>query len=287
MTDDADDPLHAWTRPIPGQPEHLLATYVAAEVRENTIRALTARHHEAAITLWLTALHLYTVAFAPHRGPHTGRPEPGLPEETEEARLQQRSQVVRWQLLALSGRGSKLTLDATLSGYYTEVWTLLRTMIDGWARCVYVRLRPHESSRWASAEVEQDAPESAHWGEIVGVIRTDGTDTDRALVEGALLRWKLLQMGFRPSRETVEPIRDDALGLMTNRPEYHEDFCLYSFSLGVFVQRILLREVELLGGHEAGWLQAHAEFVAEVASLETHIQPALVEVAARRDARRG
>src|SRR4051795_5229420 len=107
MTDDADDPLHAWTSPIPGQPEHLLATYLAAEVRENTIRALTARHQEAAITLWLTALHLYTVAFASHSDFGTGGLEPSLPEETEEARLQRRSEVVRWQLLALAGRGSK------------------------------------------------------------------------------------------------------------------------------------------------------------------------------------
>src|SRR5215213_2570307 len=283
MTDEGDDPLHAWTRLIPGQPEHLLAPYIAAEVRENTIRARTARHHEAAITLWLTALHLYTVAFSSHGGFDTDGPEPGVPEETEEARLQRRSHAVRRQILALAGRGSKLALDATLAGYYSEVWTLLRTMIDGWARCAYVRLRPHEYYRWAAAEAQPAAPESPHWGVIVGIISTAGTDTDRVLVEEALLRWKLLQMGFRPSRETVEPIRDDALGLMTNRPEYHEGFCLYSFSLAVFVQRVLLREVELLGGHEDWWLQAHAEFATAVTSLEHHIQPALVEVAARRD----
>jgi hypothetical protein len=297
MTEDPEDPFQEWSRPIPGQPEALMQGYASEELRDNAIRSFTARHHENEINLWLAALNLYAFAFEPHRVYSAGGPEPESPEDTEETQNQRRAYALRLQLLALAGRAIKLALDATLSGYYTEAWTLLRTMLDGWARCVYVRVRPGEYVRWYAPE-EEDSESAGteadkkprqgppHWGEIEGVIRKDGDDTDRALLEEALLRWELMQMGSHPSGEGIEQIRNDALGIMMYRPEYHEGFCMSAFSLGVFIQRVLLREVEFLASHEELWLKTNAKLATDVRSLENSIRPALDEVAARIQARR-
>jgi hypothetical protein len=68
---------------------------------------------------------------------------------------------------------------------------------------------------------------------------------------------------------------------MMYRPEYHHDFCMHTFSAGVFVMRALLREIELLGSHQEWWILISAKHARNVASLENSIQPALQEMERR------
>jgi hypothetical protein len=160
---------------------------------------------------------------------------------------------------------------------------------------MFVRLKPEEHGRWYSPDDEPtdgEAPRkpAPNWGEIGSAVASKGNCEDKVLFKEAELRWELLHMGTHPSGEGIEQVRNDALGIMMYRPEYHPEFCMYAFSLGVFVQRALLREVGLLGSHPDWWLSANAKHASDVESLAESIRPALDQVAeilkARREARR-
>jgi DNA-binding CsgD family transcriptional regulator len=275
-----------WTRPLIGQPDALTPNYISEEIRDNALREFALREHEEAISLWLVALNLLAFAFEPGRVYTAPGTEPNSAEDTPEARIGRAAYMLRLQLIGLSGRASKPALDLTLSGYYTEAWTLLRTMLDGWARSVYVRLRPKGHVRWYASENEGSHKEPPHWGEIEGAIGKDGNEEDKALFAEALLRWELLQVGSHPSGEGIGQTRDDELGILTYRPEYHKGFCTHTFSLGVLVQRALLRELELMGSHEDWWLKTNAKFASDVQSLENSMRPALDAMAAKIQGRR-
>lgn len=136
------DPYAQWTRPLPGQPRELLAAYEWEELRDNAIRAHTVRAHEEEVSLWLASLSLLASAFEPGRVYSSGRED-----DSEEARSIRGAFALRLELLGLVGRAAKSALDLTLSAYYTEAWTLLRTMLDGWARSICVRLSQEEQVR--------------------------------------------------------------------------------------------------------------------------------------------
>jgi hypothetical protein len=281
-----EDPYGEWSRPIPGQPSELMPFYALEELRDNAIRAHTARTHENEVSLWLVSLNLLGSAFQPGRVYDSGTPEPGSDEDSDEAKSVRSGFALRLQLLGLMGRATKPALDLTLSAYYTEAWTLLRTMLDGWARCIYVRLRPQEHIRWYTPQEGAPFKGPPDWGKIGGAIASRGSTEDKELFAAAELRWELLHMGVHPSGEGVEQARNVALNIMMYRPEYHHGFCMHAFSIGAFVLRALLREVELLGSHEEWWLRTNAKHASDVRSLENSIQPALEEMAKRIEARR-
>lgn len=276
-------------RSLVGQPSPLTSAYDDEDLQDTGLRGFTLERHGDQTTLWLCQLNLLAYAFAPGRVYDSGAPEPGSLEDSDEARITRGAYALRFQLLALSGRASKPSLDLTLSGYYTEAWTLIRSMLDGWARCVYVRLRPQEHARWygADADSRQDGARKVEpsWGEIEGVVRKDGGDDDRALFEEALLRWELLHTGVHPSGEGIEQIRNYDLDVMRFRPDYQADFCMHAFSLGAFVQRAVLREIELMGSHPDWWSKTNAKCAADVESLVKSIQPALDHIAKKRERR--
>jgi hypothetical protein len=167
-----------WTKPLIGQPDGLTPSYISEEIRDNWLREFTLREHEEPVSLWLCALNLLAFAFEPGNVYTAPGPAPDSTEDNPEARIGRAAYTLRLQLIGLSGRASKPALDLTLSGYYTEAWTLLRTMLDGWARAVYVRIRPKEHVRWYASEDEGPQKEPPHWGEIEGVIGKDGNDED-------------------------------------------------------------------------------------------------------------
>src|SRR5687767_9007412 len=118
-------------RALIGQPDALTSTYDKEDLQDTGLRGHTLERHGDQVTLWLCQLNLLAFAFAPGRVYDSGAPEPGSPEDSEEARIRRGEYALRFQLLALSARASKPALDLALSGYYTEAWTLIRSMLDG------------------------------------------------------------------------------------------------------------------------------------------------------------
>jgi hypothetical protein len=238
------------------------------------------------VSLWLCGLTLLDTAFEEGRSFTVDAPEPGSEEDSEEVKSIRRAFGLRLQLLCLMGRAAKPALDLTLSAYYTEAWTLLRTMLDGWARCIYVRLSHNEHVRWYAPKEGVPFKAPPNWGRIGTVVAGRGSPEDKALFAAAGLRWEMLHIGVHPSGEGIEQIRNDELNLMMYRPEYHPDFCMHTFSLGVFVMKALLSEVAMLGGHEEWWLRTYAKWSSDIESLEKSIQPGLDEMAKKLNDRR-
>jgi hypothetical protein len=128
MTGRQDTGTHVYENPertLLGQPEPLVVAYDTDERHEATVRDITLREQNKAVSEWLFALELFAYALTPEREFNTGT--------VEEDRVADGAYALRLQLLALSGRAAKPVLDLIVSGYYTESWSLLRLMLEGWA----------------------------------------------------------------------------------------------------------------------------------------------------------
>jgi len=267
---------------LPGQPEALTVGYGDEEYRESVIRELTLREHSPAVSEWLFALHLFAVAFDPDR-------EYDIVEASDD-RMSRGAFELRLQFLALAGRAAKPALDLLVAGYYAEAWSLLRTMLEEWARSVYIRVKPEEFVRWYEADTEPMSVElhrrEPNWGEIASIIRRFGAEADRAVFEEALLRWQLLNMGSKPSGEGLTRIHDQGARIVDYRAEYHSTLCAHTLSHGVFVQRAILSELALLGPHPHEWTEWNDKFAMVAESLIEAARPTMEEwVRLRREER--
>ncbi len=269
-------------RSLPGQPEALTVGYGGEELRETAIREVTLREHSPAVSEWLFALHLFAVAFDPEREYNAA--------DWGDDRVTRGASELRLQFLALAGRAAKPALDLLVAGYYTETWSLLRTMLELWARSVYIRIKPEEFVRWYEADLEPMSVElhrrEPNWGEIASIIRRFGADKDRAIFEEALLRWQLLNMGSKPSGEGITQIHQQSSSIVSYSTEYHPVLCEHTLSHGVFVQRVILGELASLGPHPQEWVEWNDKFAVVAESLIEAARPTMDEwVRSRHDER--
>jgi len=262
-------------RTLSGQPTQLLLGYNAIEMHDSELRQVSCERHVHVVTLWLNALALFADAFAPGRVFNSNA--------DEDDSVTRKAYALRLQLLGLSGRNSKPALDLIVAGYYTEAFALIRGMLEGWARTLYIRLRPHEYHRWYESETElaegQLRKKEPSFGEVDGVIAADGDTEDRAFFDEANLRFRLLSMGTHPSGHGITQIHDYERGVMLFNPVYREDLCLHAFYHGLFAQRVLLDEVVSLGPQSEDWLELLGHFLRLCEPIHLSIQPVLEEEA--------
>ena len=254
-------------RTIAGQAHSALTAYSYTEFRDNSIRNVTAEWHHDAIAFWLWGLHLFEGVFSEGRLYHCGAD----PKSDEcEAYWDRRT------LLALGGRGAKPALDLLLAGYYTESWAIERTMLEAWARAVYLRLQPVEHRRFrAYAKPGECEPQ---WRDAAKAIRRHGDGADRALLDKAQLRWWFLNLGAHPSGEGIARLYDEELKLMRFYPDPDPAMGLHAISHGVFIQHALLSEIEHLRPPVAAvWFRDRERFSDAAAPLIDSTQGALTK----------
>ena len=255
--------------------------YQEEESLENLRREESMRKHPGPVLLWLTAWNLFVTTFIRDGTIYFSYAPPQSP-------AQKGAIPLRLQLLMLSARASKPALDLTLSCHYSEAWALLRSMLEGWVRAVYVRVQPDEYIRWYRPE--NDDPEAPLplveplWREAKAIIETHGDDKDRAMLKAAQPIWDLLNLGAHPSGEGITQVSGDRRNLSLT-PSYHEDFCLHTFSHSIFIQRALLGEVVRLDFQPQGWLDLYETFVQNAEPVIAATREAL-EVHAAREAKR-
>jgi hypothetical protein len=260
--------------------------YQEEEYLENLRREESIRKHPAHVILWLFAWNLFVTAFIRDDTIFFSYAPPQSP-------AQKGAIPLRIQLLMLSARASKPALDLTLSCHYSEAWALLRSMLEGWARAVYVRVQPDEYIRWyrlESDDPEAPLPLEPNWSPVTQAIRDHGDDNDRAMVEAAQPIWSLLNLGAHPSGEGITQVLGDRRGNLSITPSYHEEFCLHTFSHSMFIQRALLREIERLDFQPQMWLDLYDRFVRNaepvIASSQEALEVHKARLAKRRAARR-
>lgn len=260
-----------------------MTPYDDVEANDNSLRVETSRHHGDLIALWLIAIKLASDAFAPGQSYRS-------PENADAA--ERKAYRLRLQLLGLSTRGAKPALDLLLAGYYTEAFGLIRTMLDGWCRSLYVRLRPTEYGRWYSPEQANIDPlqvvrkAEPNLGEIDGVITADGDADDRRFFEEANLRFRLLSAGTHPSGEGITQVVDNGSQVLLFNPFYRENLCRHGFNHGLFALLILLDEVDCIGEQSQGWKELLGEYYRLWKPVHASIQPVLQEEKTRLAAER-
>ncbi len=256
---------------------------------DNDLRRITLDRHSHEVNLWLTGLGLLFLAFAPGEvyDSKTG----------DDENITRKAFSLRLQLLGLSARASKPTLDLILAGYYTESFAVTRGMLEGWARTLYVRLRPHEYVRWYQSDPEGPQAQQRHQepnlGEIDGVVNVAGGKKDRKLFKEAFLRFRILSMGAHPSGQGITQIYDYEAKKMQLTPAYDPELCLHAFNHAFFAHRVLLDEILGLRVHGEDWISVYSNFLRVTEPFQEAIQPLLAEEAeavererrARREAR--
>jgi len=251
-------------RTIIGQTHSSLEAYHYTEFRDNSIRHLTAKAHHDEIVLWLWGMRLFEGAFSPGLLYHSGVPE-ATSDECE-------AYWDRHTLLTLGGRGAKPALDLLLAGYYVESWAVERSMLEAWVRAVYLRLQPSEHRRFReNAKPRECEPQ---WRDAANAIHQQGSEADLALLYQAQLRWNFLNLGAHPSGEGTAQQYDEECKLLRFYPDPDQYMAANALFAGVFIQHVLLSEVEHLQPPvEPAWFAGRAQF-SEAAAPPVRVQRA-------------
>jgi hypothetical protein len=232
-----------------------MAGYLELDDQETGILLVTSRKHKEWAALSLMARQLSCDAFAPGKVYQFA----GLQGDTTGVRAHN----LRQQLLGLAARGPKPALDLLSGGYYSEAFSLIRTVIEAWGRAVYVRLRPYEYHRWylpgepVLADADPIVPPlkeaPSFTGEVVQIVANEGENACRRIMEEAGLRYRMLSDIAHPSGEAIDQTWDEDGATLRFGPEYNRNLCNHGLNHLTFAQLALLRETSLLGEHSSDW----------------------------------
>jgi hypothetical protein len=212
--------------------------------------------HAEAVAVWLAAENLIVSAFSRNAPYHSGADEGDV--------VANDALAIRLQSLLLASRAAKPALDLVFASYYTEALTLERSMLEGWARSLYAKLKPSDHARWNEPYVEftsDVAPKrEPDWGEVKTVIVSRGTSDDKRLLAEAQLRWDFLNAAVHPSGLALAPLYDEQMDIVKFLPEYDRVFCTHALAVGVFVLSLILREIADLASFPSGWQEDYSRF---------------------------
>jgi len=160
------------------------------------------------------------------------------------------------QLVMIAARGMKPALDLLLGSYYTEAFAIERSMLEGWARAVYLRLRPHDYERWyhpfdpAPAVAPMREP---YWNEVRAAVDEDGSEADQKIHAHAQLRWNFLNLGAHSAGDGLVQVQANGDGTLRFLPESDQALVMHGLGHGIFVQSLLLQEVSVMTERPPEW----------------------------------
>lgn len=150
----------------------------------------------------------------------------------------------------------KPTLDLLLGSYYSEAFTIERSMLEGWARAVYVRQRPHAYERWYhpyDPEPTVVPNREPDWNEVRTAIAEDGSEADQKIHAHAQLRWNFLNLGAHPAGDALVQLYAKGDGTLRFLPESDQALLTHGLGHGIFVQSLLLQEVSVMTERPPEW----------------------------------
>jgi hypothetical protein len=231
------------------QPQWATSAYQYAEAWEANQRARNEASAASEITLWLqgasllssmhTAEHVYDRAAWWPNG-DVGNAAAGL----------------HAQLVMLAARGVKPAFDLLLGSYYSEAFAIERSMLEGWARAVYVRLRPQEYQRWYHPFDPDPAVvpiREPRWDEVRKAVEKDGSEADQKIHAHAQLRWNFLNLGAHPSGDALVQVYADDDQTLRFLPESDQALLMHGLGHGIFVQSLLLQEISVMTERPPAW----------------------------------
>lgn len=160
------------------------------------------------------------------------------------------------QLVILAARGMKPALDLLLGSYYAEAFAIERSMLEGWARAVYLRLRPHEYERWYhpfDPEPSVAPTREPYWNEVREAVEAEGSESDQKVHAHAQLRWNFLNLGAFPAGDGLVQARAGEDGTLHFLPGSNQALLMHGLGHGIFVQSLLLQEISGMAERPPEW----------------------------------
>lgn len=236
-------------RTFSDQPEWVTSAYQEAEAWEARERARNEASAASEITLWLQGASLLS---SMHTAGHAYDRAAWWPEGD----VGDAAAGLHVQLVMLAARGMKPVLDLLLSSYYAEAFAIERSMLEGWARAVYVRLRPQEYARWYQPFDPEPAVvpiREPRWDDVRKAVEEEGTEADRKIHAHAQLRWNFLNLGAHPSGDALVQVSTDGEGTLRFLPESDQALLMHGLAHGIFVQSLLLQEISVMTERPPEW----------------------------------
>jgi hypothetical protein len=217
---------------MPAAPE-VLAGYRALHMHEAKYTAIALGNEPAEIAVWYRYLTLFD---------RTMRREHESPFD-----LDSDSHVawgLRLSLTSAAAGTAKLALDATLAGYYSQAFALIRHLLETWLQMVYVRLNPSAAPQWFSPDGVRKA-QQPNQNTIINGIKRFGKQDWPLLhnveeVSGLLRR---LNEGAHPSALAVVQTDTDNPELRQLGANYNKELFEETWSMGTLALAMLLHEI--------------------------------------------
>ncbi|MDP9472571.1 MAG: hypothetical protein M3Q71_18220 [Chloroflexota bacterium] len=126
-------------RPVLAASDELLVGYLVLEREERRYTEHALSQHGAMVAHWYRLLTLLWFAVESAAPPPDERPR-------------SLDSLLRIQFIAAAAGTAKLVLDATLAGYYTQAFALIRHLLETWLRLEYLHARPDMAEHWYVGE---------------------------------------------------------------------------------------------------------------------------------------
>lgn len=161
---------------------------------------------------------------------------------------------LRLSLMSAAAATAKLALDATLAGYYSQGFALIRHLLETWLQMVYVRLNERGARQWFSPDGTSPARQPSQNTVINGIKRLGKKES--RLLENVAAAEQLLQRlnkGAHPSSLAVTQTD-------TNTPEFRQlganfipELFSETWSTGTVAIALLLHEIAATAPVDDKW----------------------------------
>jgi len=229
----------------------VIAGYRAFHVQEGKYTALALDAMPDAVATWYRLLSLFDRALRrEHESPST------------ELDDQHRVWEIRLRLVSTSAATAKLALDATLAGYYSQAYALLRHLLETWQQMVYVRVNPSEAKRWWSPDgiLPASVPST---NKITNGLTAFGK-TDRELGHNAaqvVIMIKEFHKGAHPSGLIVSQTNAGKAGFAQLGANFDRRFLANVMSKGTAAMALLLQEYARTSSVDTAWREEFAKIL--------------------------
>jgi hypothetical protein len=244
-------------KPVLNAPMDVIAGYRTLHIQEAKYTGIALANMPAEIAV----CHRYLTLFN-----RTMRKEHISPSENQDdART---AWGLRLSLASAAASSAKLTLDATLAGYYSQAFALIRHMLETWQQMAYVRLNERAASQWFSPDGIRN-PQQPNQNTVIKGIRRFGKHDPMVLNNlGAVEKeFENLNNGAHPTVLAV---------MQTDTPDpeqrqlganFNSELFARTWSIGTVALALLLHEIAQIVEVDADWWTEFGAIATERARL--------------------
>ena len=230
-------------KPVLNAPAHVVAGYTTLHLQEAKYTGIALEKMPAEIAVW----HRYLTLFN-----RTMRREHISPSDNQDdART---SWGLRLSLASASAASAKLALDATLAGYYSQAYALIRHMLETWQQMTYVRLNEPAASQWFSPDGVRE-PRQPNQNTITTGIRRFGKNDPMALHNLRAVEKEIsdLNKGAHPTVLAVMQTDTPDPELRQLGANFNPELFWRTWSIGTVALALLLHEIAQIVEVDVDW----------------------------------